>query len=249
MLLKDQTKINDKLWDDFMLDFSTMTRAMYTLVLDGGLLLDGASAVITVLLFDEAGDYMVKTAGCGFILYHCITSLMIMNMLIGVLFDVIMRVIEEDKQMAHIKVVEEKVLGILKTHTDKPDDGNVPSRKSRFKCMVSHEEFLTVLQDESNREALKELNINLLYMLQLTHLLFPHADSQASFEDVVALILTCRGQETATVDGLAGGFCYIAHELVTIHRGLNYTMEKVQHMSKAGIFSNGSSAKATNGTT
>merc|ERR1719331_2131535 len=62
MLLKEEHEFNQKLWDETMLGFATITQCIWTLLMDGTLMLDNAAPLMTSLLFSGQFNYIVAGA-------------------------------------------------------------------------------------------------------------------------------------------------------------------------------------------
>merc|ERR1719482_640989 len=67
MLMKEEVEFNQRLWDESQLDFTTMTRCIWTLLMDGTLMLDNSAPLMTELLFSNQANH--KIAGMFFALY------------------------------------------------------------------------------------------------------------------------------------------------------------------------------------
>merc|ERR1719313_2719115 len=53
MLMKDEDDFNKKMQDELGLDFTTITNCMWTLLMDGTLMLDGTPTLMTNLLYSD----------------------------------------------------------------------------------------------------------------------------------------------------------------------------------------------------
>merc|ERR1719446_825530 len=108
MMLKKQDDLNALLTQKTGLNFSTMTHSIWSLLMDGALTLDGSQPIMTALIFS---DYFLEVlAGIGFIFYMCVTALVIMQMLIGVLCQVVLDVTSAEKDRKDMKVVYNTLL-------------------------------------------------------------------------------------------------------------------------------------------
>merc|ERR1719453_3056203 len=87
MLMKDEEEFNDNLWKETQLSFETMTKCIWTLIMDGTLMLDNSAPLMTELLF--AGKFNFFLAGAFFVAYALLSAMLILQMLIGVLCDVV----------------------------------------------------------------------------------------------------------------------------------------------------------------
>lgn len=199
MLLKDAEELNKKLNEEHAVDFATLPRAMWLLIIDGTLLLDGSSAVMTHLMFSK--DFTILIAGIVFTGYACLAALLVLQMLIGVLCDVVAHVQEEQRNAADIGLVKQELLH--KLHEIDNGDGK-----------LTQPELMTVLSESKCKAVLKKLNINRLFLLQLQTMMFGgDPTSTVPIRTALDLMLLCRSQNHATVEALAGGFCYMSQQL------------------------------------
>merc|ERR1719506_2798487 len=123
-----------------------------------------------------------------------------MWMLIGVLCDVVSRVGQEQRDSQAIGLVKQELLEII-TEADGGDG------------KISHEELGKVMKHPKSVAVLKKLNINRLFLMELQKMMFPKKTSTVPIKAVLELMIMCRGDNTATVETLSGGFCFLASEL------------------------------------
>merc|ERR1711871_1525655 len=89
MILKDERDLNDHISENVLwwgLDFSTIPRCMWNLWLNGTLLLDNASPLMSILIFHRKPH--ICLAGILFVAFVVLTALLIVQMVIGILCDV-----------------------------------------------------------------------------------------------------------------------------------------------------------------
>merc|ERR1719247_2243282 len=104
-----------------------------------------------------------------------------MNMLIGVLCEVVSTVTQREKDEAAVKIVKESILLELK----KFDDGD---------GMITHEELVEVLQDPHSQEILHSLDIDRLFLTELQSALFRSGGERVPIKGILELVLLCRGE-------------------------------------------------------
>merc|ERR1719506_2424080 len=194
MLLKEEDELNEWLWEANQEDFTNLTNCMWMLIMQGTLMLDNAAPVMTRLLYHQ--KLTVKLAGLFFFLYALLSALLILQMLIGVLCDVVSRVGQEQRDAQAIGLVKQELLCDLKQFAG--PDGR-----------LTHAELLKVMENPNSKAVLKKLNINRLFLMELQKMLFPRKSSQASIKTILELMILCRGDNPATVETLAGGFCFL----------------------------------------
>merc|ERR1719262_538301 len=132
MLMKDEHEFNERLWDESLLSFSTMTKCIWTLLMDGTLMLDNSAPLMTELLF--SGKFNFLLAGMFFVIYALLSAMLILQMLIGVLCDVVARVGSEQRDAQAIGLVKQELLQSLRDY----DNGD---------GMISQKELLLVMAD------------------------------------------------------------------------------------------------------
>jgi hypothetical protein len=211
-LLKDEDELNDKLDKELMLQFDTMLHCMWTLIVDGALMLDGTAPLMTNLIFSDKVNVLV--AGFCFIVYLNLAAMVILQMLIGVLCNVISAVNDETKDENDIACIRDQLSDTLMKH----DDGD---------GQLSQAELADALASHQATKLLADLNINFMFFKEMQRSMFPTPTSTASFEDVLQMMLMCRGDCTATVQALAGGFSFVALRLTEVEHHLSTTVEHI----------------------
>merc|ERR1719353_2137908 len=188
MMMKDEEEFNTEMKEELGLDFRTITNCMWALLMDGTLMLDGTPTLMTKLLW--APKINMLLAGLFFVLYALLSALLILQMLIGVLCDVVSRVGQEQRDAQAIGLVKQELLCDLKQFAG--PDGR-----------LTHAELLKVMENPNSKAVLKKLNINRLFLMELQKMLFPRKGSQASIKTILELMILCRGDNPATVETLA----------------------------------------------
>ena len=103
-----------------------------------------------------------------------------------------------------------------------PDDITTEASESRVEAYldrngeISRLELIDLVQEPKSMILLQELNVNVLFLIQLSRVLFPHENSSVTYDELLHLLLACRGDTPATVSALAGGFTYVAKEFAVI---------------------------------
>merc|ERR1719353_2824607 len=198
MMMKDEEEFNTEMKEELGLDFRTITNCMWALLMDGTLMLDGTPTLMTKLLW--APKINMLLAGLFFVLYTLLSALLILQMLIGGLCDVVSRASQEQRDAQAIGIVKQELLEII----TKADGGD---------GKISHEELGKVMKHPKSVAVLKKLNINRLFLMELQKMMFPKKTSTVPIKAVLELMIMCRGDNTATVETLSGGFCFLASEL------------------------------------
>merc|ERR1719482_1358841 len=111
MLMKDEVDYNEQLWRDSALSFSTMTTCIWSLLMAGTMMLDNSSPLMSSLLFSDKFNYVL--AGVMFVLYALMSAMCILQMLIGVLCDVVSTVKAEEQSATAVGLLKQELLGSL----------------------------------------------------------------------------------------------------------------------------------------
>jgi hypothetical protein len=197
-LLKDEEAFNAGLKSELDLEFSSLTDCIWTLLMGGTLMLDGAAPLKKSLLFSDKPNILL--AGCFFMFYSLLSALCILQMLIGVLCDVVSRVGQEEREHRDLALVKAALVSQLQ----QVDGGN---------GLISQEELMAVMTNPQSIALLERLKINQLFLFELQKMMYPSPNSQVSIKRIVQLLLLCRGDCPATVETLASGICFVVNEL------------------------------------
>merc|ERR1719197_1688714 len=93
-------------------DFSSIINCMFILLMNGTLMLDNTSPLLTALFY--SGDSTLIAVGMFFLLFIAISSLTILQMLIGVLCDVMASVSEQQRQAHAYGLVKQELATMLR---------------------------------------------------------------------------------------------------------------------------------------
>jgi hypothetical protein len=203
MGLKEEDDINNTVKPR---NFTTIGTTMWTLLMDGTFM-DSTGFLLSTMLFSGKP---VAIMCCGvFITFILLSAITIMNMLIGVLCEVVSAVAQGEKDEAAIQLVKESIL----VHLKKFDNGD---------GMISRDELMTVMKDPQSKAVLRGLNVDRLFLLELQSMLYARPDSQVSIKGIMELMLMCRGDLPVTVK-------HIASAQASLISVLNKFEERLQH--------------------
>jgi voltage-gated sodium channel len=203
MCMKEEEEFNDWLWEEWLLSFSTMTSCIWTLLMGGTLMLDNAAPLMTELLFSGKFNYIL--AGVLFVLYALLSALLVLQMLIGVLCDVVSRVGSEQRDAAAIGLVKQELLEDLKQNDG--GDGK-----------ISQQELMHVMNNSNSKALMKKLNINRSFLMEVQKVMYVKPGTQVPNKNILLLMFMCRGDNPTTVEAMSGGMLSIIHELYHIKR-------------------------------
>eukprot|EP00929_Paragymnodinium_shiwhaense_P068413 TRINITY_DN3439_c0_g1_i1.p1 TRINITY_DN3439_c0_g1~~TRINITY_DN3439_c0_g1_i1.p1 ORF type:complete len:989 (-),score=223.09 TRINITY_DN3439_c0_g1_i1:260-3226(-) len=175
-IVMTQTASNTAMGQMFFADVGTSAS---TLLLHGCFVDDFAEIV------KEAGRENLLFAAV-LVVFVLVASLTIMNMLVGVLVEVVSvtaSVEKEELQVGWVKQRIEKTLASL----DSDSDG-----------AISREEFKQLLYEPTAAKALHEVGVDVVSLVDYANYIFEEGDV-LSFADFMECVLQLRGQNTATV--------------------------------------------------
>jgi hypothetical protein len=215
MAMKDESVLNDKFDDELNRSFATISMCMWTLLLDGTFLMDGAGIVLTDLLLSGTVSSVISCI--VFMVFVLLSALTVMNMLIGVLCRVVTAVAEGEMDDAAIRLVKESILVDLR----KFDDGN---------GMMTHDALVQVMCDPQSKAVLKSLNVDRLFLMELQRMLFPKPGSQVPIKNLMELMLMCRGDLPVTVKALSSGLSYISTIVHKFEHRVTANMEVLRNL-------------------
>jgi len=167
--------------------FGTLPLCMWTLLLDGTLM-DNTGAVLARLR--ENADITSSLSVGVFMAFILLSAMTVMNMLIGVLCEVVSTVAQNEKDEAAIRVMKDSILVQLKRF-DVNNNG----------C-ISMEELSDVMRDPQAREVLEMLEVDMGYLMDLQLLLYHDANDEVRIQTIMDLILASRGDLPTTVTHL-----------------------------------------------
>merc|ERR1712137_372783 len=164
--------------------FSWILQSMYTLLV-AGTFMDN----ITSVTQDIGADSMV--CGALFFMFVGLSALTAMNMLIGILCEVVGSVADCEKESMLIQYVTNRFETIW-NGLDTDQSGT-----------LSKDEFLMILSDKEAWIALEEVNVDPITLVKLVDLIFESDDAedagQMTLPEFMDVILSFRSSNTATV--------------------------------------------------
>jgi len=163
--------------------FSTISRSMSTLLLRGTLpdLAD---------LIEEVGNQHELYAAF-FLLFVLLSSLTVLNMLVGVLVEVVGVVSAVEKEQMTVQFVKWKLLDLLKAHGIEEEDCN-------GEMEISRSEFETLLLNPTAARMIRDVGVDVVGLVDFADFIFSDSDT-LSFQEFMELVLQLRGSNTATV--------------------------------------------------
>lgn len=195
MLLGKEHEFNKLIYSQSFLDFSSVFHSMWTLLMNGTFLLDNSAPLMTQLIFNQQPKLCF--AGVIFGVYVFLTNVLILNMLIGVLCDLVTQVNNEQKAAQAVAYVKQVLAGRLR---EVATDG-----------LIGRHELQKIMHE--SKGVLKKMGINELFLFQMEEMLYADETGRSiPIKAALDLLLMCRSDNAATVETLAGGFGYLTRE-------------------------------------
>ncbi|CAE7629097.1 unnamed protein product [Symbiodinium sp. CCMP2592] len=192
--------------------FSSVPASMQTLFISGALL-DDVGTLMNDLLAENL--YISLTLMYTFVIMSAIT---VMNMLIGVMCEVISAVASAEKEAIQVQWLRK----ILERVAGGPDK------------RINQQKFFEILRDEGAANAMKGIGIDLISLVDFAELIFEESgdatdidaeanETEISFDDFLKHVLQLRGSNTATVKDMVDLRWWLSQSL---HLKLQATVEK-----------------------
>lgn len=154
-------------------------------------------------LLDEITDLMtqVKTAGwgCVFLLdaFILAAALTVMNMLVGVLCDVVCVVAGQEREEASLALVKQKLEYVI----------NELALDSDSNGLISKEEFRAIMRNREAIRAIQELGVDVVELVEMSETLFigesdDLEERELTFEEFMDAVVQLRGSNYCTVKDL-----------------------------------------------
>lgn len=173
--------------------YGTVLQCMWTLLL-AGTFMDEVAYVLAPVREDSWVLAFV------FLLYMILTACMVLNILIGVLCEVVREVAQAEAEKVAVSFIKARLMGVLEEQ-DKDKSGS-----------ISKAEFYSLMQDPRVNSALADLGVDVPNLISLADVLFDnelifssgevevtHEEHELSFQDFLETILRLRADNVASV--------------------------------------------------
>jgi len=164
--------------------FPTVRDAMITLIVQG-IFLDEITGLVRSLI--SAGEVLATFVFAVFVLLSALT---VMNMLIGVLCQVVLDVSAQEKEQ-HVKTQIRDTLLVMLQELDDDKSGE-----------ISKSEFQSVFNDPQAIAVMKSIQVDTQHLMDLSEMLYEKEDSTLPISVIMHIVLTLRGERTVTMDDL-----------------------------------------------
>merc|ERR1712194_436359 len=198
------------LWKDNSLgqeesNFESVPAGMRTMLLPG-LLPDNESAVMDMV----AESFWFA---CLFMLFIVLGAFTVMNMLIGVLCEVVSMVAENEREQLNAEWVKEVLQGVLE-ELDENNDGK-----------LSREEVGRLIMQPRAAKVISEVGVDVEGLVDLAEFYLFNESDDVMFEDFIGLVLQLRGSNDASVK-----------DLVDLRRFMVEEMQNMEDRMKEHIY-------------
>eukprot|EP00931_Biecheleriopsis_adriatica_P031561 TRINITY_DN18490_c0_g2_i1.p1 TRINITY_DN18490_c0_g2~~TRINITY_DN18490_c0_g2_i1.p1 ORF type:complete len:651 (-),score=121.77 TRINITY_DN18490_c0_g2_i1:55-1965(-) len=159
-------------------------------------------------------------SGSGYVLlmlYLLVASLTIMNMLVGILVDVVGNCANEQDEENQLKELKQNIADLISL-TDSDGDNT-----------VTHEEFFNMLRDRGAVQKLYKGGVNVHALADFANFFFRDCDEMA-VDEFVEAVLQFRGASQATGKDLVDLKVHMSHELARLQ---NHDKSQTRDLSKA----------------
>jgi len=220
MLMKEEVEYNEALWENSSLSFSTMTSCIWTLLMAGTMMLDDSSPLMSSLLFSKKFNYILS--GFLFVLYTMMSAMCILQMLIGVLCDVVSTVKAEEQSATAIGLLKQELLASLTACDD--GDGK-----------ISEDELLGLIHSPKSKALFRRLKINHAFLVQLLSGLYRRPGISVPIQEILELMVQCRGENVSTVETMSGALVRIIRELGSVKTIIETDISKMENRLSQNI--------------
>jgi len=173
--------------------FETVPQSMHCLMVNG---IFADQAVIIKTLLDVSWTYYVTI-----LLYLVIASMVLLNMLIGVMCEVVQMVSAAEKEAMMAQTLKDKVSAVVAAHTVADGDS-----------LITREEFRDMIEDPDLMAALIEAEIDVFQLVDFADVVFGGME-EINFDKFVEELLQFRSDKQATVTDLIASRRIMADEL------------------------------------
>jgi len=185
--------------------FGSVRDSMVTLLVNG-VLLDNISGLVRELI-----GVKNVAALAVFGIFVLLSALTVINMLIGVLCEVVVEVSAEEKETA-AKEKMKKTLLVMLQELDADKSGQLS--KSEVQSVICHPEAVAIMND---------IQVDTQYLLDISEMLFTSEDSSLPISVFMNIVLTLRGKRPPTMNDIAKGHnlsMWAIESQLTHHRAL-----------------------------
>jgi hypothetical protein len=161
--------------------FATVPDSVNALLLRG--VLPDQEAIVEI-----AGDEHFAYKSC-MLIYILLASLTVMNMLVGVLVEVVSVVSAVEKETLLVNYVKTQLQPMLSTEEGQTD----------YNTKIGKDDFVKLLENPEAARALQDVGVDVVSLVDFTDFIFKEVGKELSFSDCMDVVLQLRGTNSATV--------------------------------------------------
>jgi len=176
-------------------------------------------------VFTEQREFITHMLSGGFI-YYLLTmgyilvgSYTVLNMLIGVICEVISDVANREREEIMIQDLRIKIGTISSLFS-----GAADADSEEEEPMVSRDSFVELMKHEEAAQALNEVGVDVIALVELADFIFPKT-GKVELSKFIQLLLQFRGSNTATVKDIVDMRKYVLSELHELEDRMHRKME------------------------
>ena len=128
--------------------------------------------------------------GVLFIFFVLVATLTVMNMLVGILVEVISVIASVEKEQLLVSKVQRKLEEVMDLVGQSRDTD------------LTRRDFLELIRQPEAARVLQEVGVDVLGLFDLVQVIFPEAEKKLTFPALMEVVLSLRGNNTATVKDL-----------------------------------------------
>jgi len=219
-----QASIQTPTGDEF---FSTVPRSMNKLIVYG-IFYDGVGDLVDSIVQEDGTGTAVLLLGCLY-LFVLMASLTVMNMLIGVLCEVVSAVAKTEHEEIAITYLKDNLSPAVKAICQVDEDITVEDVK------ISKQNFLNIMRDQKNARLLEHVEVDIFALIDLVDTIF-EADPTLpvdeepclTFQEFIEVMLEHRSTENCTVKDITDLRKYIRQRTERFDQELGDKIDIVQ---------------------
>jgi len=195
--------------------FPNVLHAMYSLMLYGTFLDNLAQ------FCDEVGEESWPCLLLIFI-FLLLAACTVLNMLIGILCDMVSAVAAVEKELMTVEFVTGKLQGLLLS-LDQDNDGE-----------ISKEEFVNILALPEAAKALEEVGVDPVTIVDFTDTIFSKDKDTIEFNKFMSELLSLRGDNSATIKDMVSLRGFISEKLTALQKSISQDQRNERARSQDG---------------
>jgi len=177
--------------------FNSVRTSMVTLLVQGVLLDDISGLTRSLITLGSVASLMFLA------IFVLLSALTVMNMLIGVLCQVVLDVSAEEKENL-VKGQMQKTLLVMLERLDADDSGQLS--KAEVQAVICEPEAVAIMMD---------IQVDTQHLLDLTEMLYVSEDSTLPISVIMNIVLSLRGKRPVNMNDMAKGNNFIMWALET----------------------------------